>query len=126
MFEINKFLLRKMGWVDYCRSTGIGLYITCINNNKILNLFEDDDLIKFFIDIKDRKFCYLIKELSDFEKQKSKNTYKFIITDYIDQLPVIDYVEFNSNESLFKMIIINEACNDEYERHFKINKLLNR
>jgi hypothetical protein len=24
------------------------------------------------------------------------------------------------------MIIINEACNDEYERHFKINKLLNR
>ena len=117
-FEINQYLLRKMGWVDYYYSTGIGL--------KQLNLFESDDLVRFFINISERKMCYLIKELSDFEKQKSKNTYKFIITDYTSDVPDISFVEFNSNDKLFKMIIKNEACSSEYERHFKINKLLNR
>lgn len=118
-FEINKYLLMKMGWVEYYYSIGIGL-------KHGLNLFESDDLVRFFIDVKDRKMCYLIKELSDFEKQKSKNTYKFIITDYTSDVPDISFVEFNSNDKLFKMIIKNEACSSEYERHFKINKLLNR
>jgi hypothetical protein len=117
-FEINKYLLRKMGWVDYYYSTGIGL-------KHGLNLFESDDLVRFFIDIKDRGMCFLIKELSDFEKQKSKNTYKFIIADYKEGLPDISFVEFNSNDNLFKLVIKHEACNGEYERHFKINKLLN-
>lgn len=118
-FEINKYLLMKMGWVEYYYSIGIGL-------KHGLNLFESDDLVRFFIDIKDKKMCYLIKELSDFEKQKSKNTYKFIITDYTSDTPSISFVEFNSNDSLFLLIIENGACNGEYERHFKINKLLNK
>ena len=72
-FEINKYLLRKMGWVDYYYSIGIGL-------KQGLNIFESDDLVRFFINIPHRKMCYLVKELSDFEKQKSKNTYKFILS----------------------------------------------
>lgn len=119
IFEINKYLLNKMGWFTYSYSIGIGF-------KEGFNLFEDDDLVRFFIDIKDKKKCFVIKELNDYEKQKSKNTYKFIIADYNDGLPTMTIEELNSNEELFLMIIKYEACNEEYQRHFKINKLLNK
>ncbi len=115
-FEINKYLLNKMGWVTYSQVRGIGLMLKH-------SLFENDPLVRFFIDISDKKKCYVIKELSESEKQKSKNTYKFIITDYDGSTNIIVF-EFNSNHEMFTLIIEHEACGDEYQRHFKLNKLL--
>lgn len=120
-FEINKYLLRKMGWYDYSYSIGLGQKI----GNKY-TLFDSDPLVRFFIDQENIRKCFIIKELSPQEKQKSKNLYKFIIADYNGGLPDMKTFEFNSNEELFKLIIKYEACNEDYQRHFKINKLLNK
>jgi hypothetical protein len=110
-----------MGWYDYSYSIGLGQKI----GNKY-TLFDSDPFVRFFIDQESIKKCFIIKELSPQEKQKSKNSYKFIIADYNNGLPDIETLEFNSNEELFKMVIKYEACNEDYQRHFKINKLLNK
>jgi hypothetical protein len=45
-----------------------------------------------------------------------KNSYKFVIGK--------QEIQFNSNIELIRLIIENEACNEEYKRHFKLNKIL--
>lgn len=120
-FEINTYLLRKMGWYDYSYSIGIGQKI-----GKNYTLFDSDPFVRFFIDKENIKKCFIIKELSPNEKQKTKKSYKFIVADYKDDLPEMKTFEFSSNEELFKLIIKYEACNEDYQRHFKINKLLNK
>jgi hypothetical protein len=117
MFEINKYLLNKLGWINYSITRGIS--VSFLNGTD--TLFEDDPLVRFFFTRGDNKL-YVIKELSSSEKQNSKNLYKFII---VDLSPLeFNVIEFNSNMSLFKMIIENGACNNEYRRGFKINKIL--
>ncbi len=76
--------------------------------------FDDNELVKFYI--RKETIYILIKELSEEEKQISKNLYKFVIGN--------NSIEFNSNIELLKLIIEHEACNEEYQRHFKINKIL--
>lgn len=131
MFEINSYILQKMGWTKYYTSYGLG--------PTLANIFNEDDLVRFFILDNEKKFCYIIKEMSVEEKQKTKNSYKFIrfnipentdislkhkITD-IKKLKIkVDF--FDSNESLMKLVIENEACNEDYQRHFKLNKILNK
>jgi hypothetical protein len=102
MFQINSILLIKMGWVD--------------NRTWRLNspLFDDNELVKFYI--RKETIYILIKELSEEEKQISKNLYKFVVGK--------NSIEFNSNIELLKLIIEHEACNEEYQRHFRINKIL--
>ena len=91
-----------MGWVD--------------NRTWRLNspLFDDNELVKFYI--RKETIYILIKELSEEEKQISKNLYKFVVGK--------NSIEFNSNIELLKLIIEHEACNEEYQRHFRINKIL--
>lgn len=103
MFQINSILLIKMGWSD--------------NSTWKINspIFEENYLVKFYIRKKSTIFI-LIKELSEEEKQISKNLYKFVVGK--------NSIEFNSNIELFKLIIENDACNPDYQRHFKINKIL--
>ncbi len=36
----------------------------------------------------------------------------------------MNIVEFNSNEELWKLVIENEACGENYQRHFRLNKIL--
>jgi hypothetical protein len=95
-------ILRKMGWIDYSSFT--------FNRPK----FEDNELLKFYI--RPKTIYIFIKELSEKEKLISKNLYKFVVGK--------NSIEFNSNVELIKLIIEHEACNEEYQRHFKINKLL--
>lgn len=114
MFEINAYMINKMGWVNYSAHRGIG---------HGPQVFADDPLVRYFIDLKPYKTCYLIKELSDDEKQKSKNLYKFIKMDY-DHEPIFTITEFNSNYEMFKLIIEHESCNPTYQRHIKLNKIL--
>jgi len=135
MFEINKYMLTKMGWVTYSQSRGIrlGNSITFTKPTKGPFLesvvFEDDPLVRFFFDDKEKKVCYVIKELSDKEKQKSKNLYKFVSLDYTEYgsdswKPKIQVDEISSNEEIWKLIIENEACGENYQRNFRLNKLL--
>jgi hypothetical protein len=123
MFEINSYILQKMGWTKYYQSYGLG--------PELANLFNDDNLVRFFLVDNERKFCFLIKEMSVDEKQKQKSQYKFIRFNIPDDLKkfdikklkfIIDYI--GSNEELMKLLIKNEAGNENYKRHFKIVKLL--
>ena len=67
-------------------------------------------------------FSFLV--FTFFEKQTSKNRYKFITVNQTDDDVLFIVKEFNSNGELFKLIIENEACNSDYERHFRLNKIL--
>jgi hypothetical protein len=131
-------MLTKMGWITYSQSRGIriGNTITFTKPVKPTNfipkngvVFEDDPLVRFFFDDKEKKVCYVVKELSDNEKQKSKNSYKFVALDYTeygseDWKPKIQVDDISSNEDLFRLVIKNESCIEAYKRHFRINKLL--
>ena len=107
MFQINSMLLIKMGWSETNRR---------FDPLKIKSsiIFDDNETVKFYIKTMD--IFIFIKELTEKEKLISKNLYKFIVGE--------KSLEFNSNIELIKLIIKHEACNEEYRRHFKINKLL--
>jgi hypothetical protein len=102
MFQINSMLLRKMGWIDHSSPT--------FNSPR----FDDNDLVRFYI--KPDTIYFFIKDISEEEKQISKNSYKFVIGK--------QEIQFNSNIELIRLIIENEACNEDYKRHFKLNKIL--
>ena len=76
--------------------------------------FNDNDVVKFYI--RPGTIYIFIKELSEEEKQISKNSYKFVIGKR--------EIQFDSNIELIRLIIENEACNEDYKRHFKLNKIL--
>jgi hypothetical protein len=71
-------------------------------------------LVRFYI--RPETIYFFIKELSEEEKQISKNSYKFVIGKR--------EIQFDSNIELIRLIIENEACNEDYKRHFKLNKIL--
>lgn len=136
MFEINKYLLQKMGWKTYSSFNGIPLLNTVI--------YDDEKYIEFFLVDKERTSIFVIRQLTEKEKQKSKNSYKFIIVDYkeiklskdtslygstlkkITQKIKPKEIEFNSNIELMNLIIEHESCNPNYQRHFRLNKLLKK
>jgi hypothetical protein len=95
-------LLRKMGWSDNSSPT--------FNSPR----FNDNDVVKFYI--RPGTIYIFIKELSEEEKQISKNSYKFVVGKR--------EIQFNSNIEMLRLIIENEACNEDYKRHFKLNKIL--
>ena len=120
MFELNKIFIKKIGWADYTYSA---------YNSKIRLNFKDpipyNQNISFWIRNSDNLF--LIAESIEKEKKQNKVLeYKFIICKDSDN---IDYknsksIIINSNLELMKLIMHYEACNEEYQRHFKLTKLL--
>ena len=118
-------MLIKMGWVTYSRTRGIHSHP---------RFFENDFFVRYFFDRKLTKKLYVIKELSEDEKQKAKYLYNFITADYSDFYPIVGKgtgpsfkVEgINDNQDLFGLIIKYEACNQLYERNFKLNKILKK
>jgi hypothetical protein len=118
MLELNNYLINKMGWSNYTKFRGVG----------IPNSFESSGLVKFFINHKNIKTCYLIMEMTESEKENSTNSYNFIIMDYNDNsfqgYTNSEVKEFSNNQELMNLIIKYDACNEEYQRHFKINKIL--
>lgn len=92
--------------------------------------FADDELVRFFLTKKDQYICYIIKEFHEEEKQNVENPYKFIIMNYKPEIvslgnPDFEIIEFGSNAELFKLIAKHQACNEEYQRYFIINNILN-
>lgn len=116
-------MIQKMGWWLYYPSLGLGLDYP--------GLFTHDDWVRFFYIDKEKGKIFIIKEMTPDEKQKSKKSYKFIKFNVIKKDEVIDLkgikmnVEnFNSNADLWKLVIENEACDENYQRHFRLNKIL--
>jgi len=91
-----------MGWIDHSSPT--------FNSPR----FDDNDLVRFYI--KPDTIYFFIKDILEEEKQISKNSYKFVIGK--------QEIQFSSNIELIRLIIENEACNEDYKRHFKLNKIL--
>lgn len=121
MFDINTLLLDKMGWQKY--------YKSCNPPGLSMPIFNEDDMLRFFLNDSKDKIYYFIKELTVKEKQKSINLYKFLVMDYKDMVfdkwkPKFKITEFNSNLEMLTLIIKFNACNENYKRHFKINKIL--
>lgn len=117
MFEVNSYMLNRLGWVNYSKSRGIGLGSS---------FFFDDPLVRYFILLEDRKICFILKELDSNEKQISKKSYKFIKFDYSNVgIPKFEIIELNSNRELFSLIIKNLAISDQSKlRNIKLNKIL--
>jgi hypothetical protein len=124
MFEINSYMIQKMGWVEYSSTRGLYYNRWSSNKKKSYALFDSDDDVRYFIEFENRNEFFVIKELTKEEKQSSKNKYKFITVNQTEGDVSFIVKEFNSNEELFKLIIENDACNSSYERHFRLNKIL--
>jgi hypothetical protein len=124
MFELNSYIIQKMGWFDYSPTRGLYHNRWTSTKSKSYNLFDSDEYVRFFIEFEDRNEFFVIKELTKEEKQNSKNRYKFITVNQTDDNVLFNIEEFNSNEELFKLIIENEACEENYQRHFRLNKIL--
>lgn len=124
MFEINSHIIQKMGWFEYSPTRGLYYNRQVSSKKKSYNLFDSDEMVRYFIEFKNRNEFFVIKELTKEEKQNSKNRYKFITVNQTEDNVLFGIEEFNSNEELFKLIIDNEACNDDYQRHFRLNKIL--
>ena len=110
-------MLDKIGWIPYSSHRGIGLP----------NIFVGDQFVRYFIHITHRpRICYLIKELTENEKQTSKNEYKFIELNYVDIKNLkFETIEFSTNEELFGLIFKFSSTNSEkYKRHFTIGKII--
>lgn len=124
MFEINSYIIQKMGWFDYSSTRGLYHNRWTSNKKKSYSLFDSDEYVRYFIEFENRNEFFVIKELTKEEKQNSKNRYKFITVNKTDDNVLFTIEEFNSNEELFKLIIENEACVENYQRHFRLNKIL--
>ena len=109
MFEINKFLLNKWGWVAFFSHpySWPGVYF---------QTFPQD------LDYNNYKFIIVINDILFLIKQNNKNQYNFVIK-YAGERKD-KQISFNSNLDLMKLIIKYEAFNEEYRRHIKINKIL--
>lgn len=113
-----------MGWFDYSSTRGLYHNRWTSNKKKSYSLFDSDEYVRYFIEFENRNEFFVIKELTKEEKQNSKNRYKFITVNQTDDNVLFTIEEFNSNEELFKLIIENEACVENYQRHFRLNKIL--
>jgi thiamine pyrophosphokinase len=115
-------MLQKMGWTRYYSSFGLG--------QPYINLFNEDDQVRYFLIDKERSFVFIIKEMTPDEKQKNNSEYKFIRFNLPKNLNQFDIKKlkfkidnFSSNVELIKLIISNEAGDEQYKRHFKLIKI---
>ena len=49
MFEINSYMIQKMGWIEYSSTRGL-YYNRWTSNKKKYTLFDSDDDVRYFIE----------------------------------------------------------------------------
>ena len=122
MFQLNLMILRKMGWSEYRE----GFWRSTISFKNV-NLSGSDQSIKvmYYIQPLNSEKTFIITEFLD--KQKSIVEYKFIVTNHqkseVDLTKSKEFTIINNSE-LIKLVRDFEACNEEYKRHFKLNRIL--
>jgi hypothetical protein len=122
MSDINSYLLQKMGWKHYHSFHGIP-FLGKGNHNSFW--FENKELIRYHLYDLGRKVCFIIKELTSEEKQISNKLYNFIVIELLEsKADSSKTFHFSTNQELIKLVIEHEACNEQYQRHFRINKIL--
>jgi hypothetical protein len=115
-FEINSYLLIKMGWCDPKKILNLNSKIL----NKLYYVEFDPTSLRFFFDDYLLNTCYIIK-------QNEGKKYNFLVIDYSQKRgKVTKVLNINSNVELIKIISDLECCNDDYKRHFKLNKILKK
>lgn len=126
MFDINKYLLIKMGWSlpNRHKRYKVGNKIQGVVQNFPISVTDEDQISFIYDDVSISK-CFLILETLEKVKQIEQKSYKFVIVDYATDRPKFIKSKLLSNSQLFKLIIKNEACNEDYKRHFKLTKILN-
>jgi hypothetical protein len=78
----------------------------------------DPTSLRFFFDDYLLNTCYIIK-------QNEEKKYNFLVIDYSQKKgKVMKALDINSNVELINIISDLECCNDDYKRHFKLNKIL--
>ena len=111
--DINEIILYKFGW-DKCRFWNKPFLITDFKKNDIKYDFLDkffiiqnpDTLAHFFVVLKDED---IVKSITSKPSLEIKKCEMFLI---------------KTNQELFKLIIKYEAFSENYQRHFRINKIL--
>ena len=73
MFEINSHIIQKMGWFEYSPTRGLYYNRQVSSKKKSYNLFDSDEMVRYFIEFENRNEFFVIKELTKEEKQNSKN-----------------------------------------------------
>ena len=111
--NINTIILNKFGWSERRFSWGkpfavIDLEHKCIKydySDKFFIIQNPDTMAYFFVIVKD-------------EDIKTKGKSKEV------ELTKCEMFLIKTNQELFKLIIKHEAFSEDYQRHFRINKIL--
>ncbi len=115
-----------MGWKHYHSFHGIP-FLGKDNHNSfwLEKLSSEKELIRYHLYDLGRKVCFIIKELTSEEKQISNKLYNFIVIELLEsKTDSSKTFHFSTNQELIKLVIEHEACNEQYQRHFRINKIL--
>jgi hypothetical protein len=108
--------INKMGWSEYNN-------IMWRPPISIKNVLDSENVIYYIQPLKSEK-TFLITESKS--KQNPIKEYKFIIVNNKSDIDLLNSIQIyiKSNMDLMKLIKDFEACNEQYQRHFKLNKIL--
>ncbi len=119
--KLNIDLIYKMGWSKFHPTNGFGIGGI---------IFQDDREVKHYIDFplipEQQSTLFVIKEDKKLIFKFIKVTYPNngrITEGYLQKVKFQSY-PFQSNLDLFKLIKLNLACNQKYQRFFQINHIL--
>jgi hypothetical protein len=99
--QINTLMLRSMGWEDNNPFFSKNIPVDAII------YFKSKDTV-FYITCKEERLLFNKRTIEDLKHR------------YDSESPT---TEIKSNADLFRLVIDNEAFEESYVRHFKINKL---
>lgn len=106
---INTIILRKFGWTERRFFWGKPFTITDLQHKDI----KYDYLDKFFIIQNPDTMAYFFVIVKDEDIVKKEV-----------ELTKCEMFLIKTNQELFKLIIKHEAFSEDYQRHFRINKIL--
>ncbi len=111
---INTIILNKFGWVEPSFFWNKPFAIKDLHKKDI----KYDFLDKFFIIQNPDTMAYFFVIVKDEDIVKNSTG------QYLVELTKCEMFLIKTNQELFKLIIKYEAFSEDYQRHFRINKIL--
>jgi hypothetical protein len=113
MFQVNTLLLNKFGWKNnpygYDNKLKKGYHYTFTSNDTIFGIAEEDNEVYF-----------VISKKHDYKKYPIQYNFRAILDKSKNRILI------KSNIELFGLIKQYDACNKDYQRHFRISSILNK